>query len=146
MPDEVRKKLNDTYHNMIKRCTYQKCNHYKWYGAEGKKVCNEWLGQNGFHRFAEWALSHGYKEGLQIDRIDNNGDYSPDNCRFVTCKENNRNKRNNHRVTINGITKTLIEWCEIYGIPDRIVRARISVRGWNDVKAITTPRLRNRKG
>ena len=137
--------LYDSYHNMIKRCTNENCDHYKWYGGEGKTVCDEWLGENGFLVFSEWALSHGFKEHLQIDRIDNSKGYSPDNCRWVTNKENSRNRRSNHLVTIDGETKTLIEWCETYGISDQVVRARISSLGWDDIKAITTPKLRNGK-
>lgn len=138
-------KLYDCYHNMKKRCYNKNCDHYKYYGAESKGICDEWLGKDGFKRFAEWAMANGYKDGLQIDRIDYNLGYSPQNCRWVTSKENGRNKRNNHYITINGETKTLIEWCEIYKIPYSRVSARIGKLKWDVVKALTTPVLRRRE-
>lgn len=138
-------KLYDCYNNMKRRCYDKHCDHYKWYGGEGKKICDEWIGNHGFENFSQWALSHGYEDGLQIDRKDNLLGYSPDNCRWVTAKVNCRNKRNNHYVTINNETKTLVEWCEYYGISERLVRSRISHCKWDVIKAITTPRLRNRR-
>ena len=136
-------KLYDCYNNIKKRCYDKNCDHYKWYGAEGKGLCIEWLGEHGFEHFSEWAFENGYKEGLQIDRIDNSKGYSPDNCRWATRKINCRNKRNNHVATINGETKTLAEWCEIYNIDEHIVRSRITKLHWDEVRAITTPKLRN---
>lgn len=81
-------------------CMKQRCNNpnqraYKWYGAKGIKVCEEWL--NDFTAFQKWAYNNGYKEGLSIDRIDPTKDYSPDNCQWITLSENvakmNRNKK-----------------------------------------------------
>lgn len=132
-----------TYNNMKKRCFYEGCDHYKWYGGENKTVCKEWLGENGFKNFFEWAINNGYTDELTIDRIDNTKGYSPDNCRWVTPKQNCRNKRNNHLITIDGETKTLVEWCEQYNISETVVRSRIRI-GWDDIKSITTPKLRNR--
>ena len=69
------------------------------------------------HRaFKKWSLAHGYRVGLEIDRIDNNGNYEPRNCRWVTRKENLRNTSRTRWFTINGITKSLPEWCEIYNV------------------------------
>lgn len=136
-------KLYITYNNMKKRCYDINSDHYKWYGEEGKTICEEWIGKNGFINFSKWAFSNGYSEDLTIDRIDNTKGYSPDNCRWVTMKQNCRNKRNNHLITIDGETKTLVEWCEQYNISETVVRSRIRI-GWDDVKSITTPKLRNR--
>lgn len=138
-------RLYDIYHNMKKRCYNSHSDHYKWYGAENKGICEEWLGKNGFKSFAEWSLSHGYNDSLTIDRKDNTKGYSPDNCRWVTPKQNCRNKRNNHYVTISGETKTLSEWAEVYGISFAAISARINKLGWDDVKAITTPLLRKKR-
>lgn len=138
-------RLYDIYHNMKKRCYNSHSDHYKWYGAENKGIYEEWLGKDGFKHFADWALSHGYNDSLTIDRKDNSKGYSPDNCRWVTPKQNCRNKRNNHYTTINGETKTLSEWSEIYGIPYSAISARINKLGWDDVKAITTPLLRKKR-
>lgn len=73
------------------RCYDDKCKDYKHYGGRGITVCDEWL--NGFQAFYDWAMSHGYADNLSIDRIDNEKGYSPDNCRWVTASEQNKNRR-----------------------------------------------------
>ncbi len=86
---------------MIERCLREKHQQYRHYGGRGIKICDDWLHQNdGYSNFKEWALTSGWQHGLQLDRIDNNGNYEPSNCRFVTKKDNARNKRNN--VVYNG--------------------------------------------
>lgn len=74
------------------RCKNPNGSRYYTYGARGITVCAEWDGS--FSKFKDWAMGNGYAKGLQIDRIDNNGNYEPGNCRFTTLKENNRNKCN----------------------------------------------------
>jgi len=101
------------WQSMRQRCNNPNRTKYKDYGARGIKVCDEW--QNA-ETFAKWANENGYQPGLQIDRIDNNGDYSPENCRFVTPRENSRNRRNTKYLTLNGETKSVAEWCEIVNI------------------------------
>lgn len=133
-------KLYDVYNNMKKRCYDSKSDHYKWYGAENKGICEEWLGKDGFIVFSDWALKNGYEDGLEIDRKDNSKGYSPDNCRWVTSKQNCRNKRNNHLITIGEETKALAEWCEIYNAPYSRVSWRVQ-KGWDALKALTTPAL-----
>jgi len=98
--------------NMIARCNKPQKEHYERYGGRGIKVCDEW---HDVSIFAEWAYSHGYEPGLQIDRINNDGNYCPSNCRFVTHKQNSRNTSINKYLTINGETRCLSEWAEIYG-------------------------------
>lgn len=90
---------------------------YKNYGARGVKVCKEW--KESFESFYRWSLSNGYCEDLTIDRIDVNGDYCPENCRWATKTEQQRNKRNTIKVTLFGIEKPLAEWCEILNIKYR---------------------------
>lgn len=83
---------------------------YKHYGARGIKMCDDW--KNDFMTFYNWAMSNGYKEGLTIDRIDVNGNYEPNNCRWVDIKTQSNNKRNNIYLAYGGKTQTLKEWAE----------------------------------
>ena len=84
---QTRTRLYYVWQNMINRCENAKTRAYKNYGGRGIMVCSEW---HDAATFFKWALSHGYKEGLTIDRIDNNGNYEPDNCQFITKSENSR--------------------------------------------------------
>lgn len=95
--------------SMKNRCENSNRPKYKDYGGRGISVCEEW---HDAKTFCKWALENGYEEGLQIDRIDVNGNYEPSNCRWVTPKENSRNRRNTVYLTINGETKSVVEWCE----------------------------------
>ena len=97
---EYRTKNQHSYNNLYRRYLDMKgrcynpnnCN-YKYYGGRGIKVCNEWLGKNGYKHFEEWALQNGYKKELSLDKINNNDNYSPNNCRWVTKRIQNINKR-----------------------------------------------------
>lgn len=109
--------LYSVYDNIIKRCYKHEDSSYKFYGAIGIKVCDEWL--NDRNSFYKWALLHGYETGLQIDRLDSNGNYEPNNCRFVTAKENMRNKRNNRLIYHNGVQYVFSEFCEKFNISNR---------------------------
>ena len=109
-----RNRIRGIWQGMKERCLNSKCRSYKNYGERGISICNEWL---DFENFYEWALSSGYEDTLQIDRIDNDGNYEPNNCRWVTPKENARNKRTNRLLTINDETKCVCEWCEETDFP-----------------------------
>lgn len=106
-------RLYGTWKTMMHRCYDPKRERYKDYGGRGITVCNEWHDPNSF---INWSYTHGYQDGLQIDRVDNDRGYSPDNCRWVTAKENSRNRRNTVRLTINGETKSVAEWTETIDI------------------------------
>ena len=135
-----RRRLHDVLRMAKKRCEDPSCEFYHNYGARGIKVCDEWQGSDGLDRFYRWAMSHGYKKGLTLDRIDNNKGYSPDNCQFVTMKYQSNNKRNNVYVTIGGVTKTLTEWCDFYNVPYSRVRVRYNAMGWDIEDALFTPK------
>lgn len=85
-----RTRLYTIYHRMKNRCNNSK---NTYYGGRGITICNEWLGEEGYRVFKDWALSHGYADNLEIDRRNTNGNYEPSNCRFVTHKQNCQNRR-----------------------------------------------------
>jgi hypothetical protein len=96
---------------------------YLHYGGRGIKVCRQW--KHKAERFIEWASSNGWEKGLQIDRIDNNKGYSPENCRIVTRKENMNNTRRNITLEYNGEVKTLTEWANCLKINSATLHSRI---------------------
>lgn len=132
--------LYSRYRKIKERCYDQNNKSYYRYGGRGIKMCNEWL--HSFEAFKTWALENGYSPELAIDRIDNNGDYSPDNCRFVTLAENNQNRRTTRFFTINGETKNLTQWCKERGLNFHTVLCRLR-RGWDIEKALNEPTIKN---
>lgn len=131
-------RLYEIWRAMKKRCHLKTHIHYKNYGGRGIVVCDEW--KNDSKTFFEWALSNGYRDDLTIDRIDNNGNYEPSNCRWVSVKTQCRNTRKNHLITYNGETRCLIEWSELTGIKHTTIDERLK-RGWTVEQALTIPTL-----
>ena len=141
---EAHTRLHDLWCSMRQRCTERGAEKNVYYDR-GISVCEEW---QQYEVFRDWALSNGYdpnaKRGVTtIDRIDNEKGYSPDNCRFVTQKENSRNKRNTIYVTIDGKTMPMVEAAELYGKDPQLARARIC-RGWEPERALMTPPRKGR--
>jgi hypothetical protein len=101
-----------------------RCARQKHYFDRGITVCDEWL--NDFQAFYDWAISHGYADDLTIDRIDVNGNYCPENCRWATTKEQQNNTRKNRLITYNGETNTLSEWAEKLEINYSTLRSRLN--------------------
>lgn len=134
--------LNLRYRHMKERCNNPNSKSYSRYGGRGIKVCEEWA--NDYQTFEDWCYSHGYEKDLAIDRIDNDGDYSPDNCRFVTLKENNQKRRTTRYFTIDGETKNLQQWCDYYGINRGTVNTRLQ-HGWPIEDALTRPLVSNER-
>ncbi len=136
-PNKGRTKPSRLYRmwtNMGTRCNNPNNRAYHRYGGRGIRICDEW---HSFKQFEKWALSNGYREGLTIDRIDNDKGYSPDNCRFVTYRENNQNRGNNRNVTYNGVTKCVTQWARELGIGQTVLCYRLN--HWSVEEAFTRP-------
>lgn len=121
--DKDRERLRRIWKNMKQRCYNPNFPDYCRYGARGIRICNEWI--NNFQAFYEWALSHGYTSNLTIDRVNNNGNYEPNNCQWITSSDQNYNKRTNKYLIYNGISKAKTEWAEILGIKPQSLDYRI---------------------
>jgi hypothetical protein len=121
---------------MQQRCYNPAHKAYKNYGGRGITICNEWL--NNSKSFFDWAIKAGYREGLTLDRIDNNGNYSPENCRWATMKEQQNNRRNNHLYFIEGVGNTIGEWATSLNISVNTLFKRLKM-GWSEEKTFTTP-------
>ena len=139
-------RLYAIWSSIKQRCCNEGDKSYKNYGGRGIKMCNEWL---DYSNFRDWAYNNGYDKNAQtnkctIDRIDNNGNYEPDNCRWVDRKEQNKNKRNNHLITFNNETKTLLEWAKEYSINPFTLLNRINA-GWDIKKALNKKVARYKK-
>lgn len=121
-----------------RRCNNTNCNAYKIYGARGIKICDEWSNINGFDNFYNWSMDNGYSDALTIDRIDVNGNYEPDNCRWATMEEQGNNRRDTKKYVIDGESHTITEWSKISGISKVNIRWRIK-SGWDIKKAVFKP-------
>lgn len=108
-----RTKLYYVWQGMINRCERESHKSYSDYGAKGISVCEEWHNPEVFF---EWAINNGYKEGLEIDRIETTGNYCPRNCRWISRAINANNKSNNKLIVHNGEEKTLAEWARYYNV------------------------------
>ena len=117
------------YMEILKRLKHNA--HYK-----EVKMCDEWL--NDFMKFYEWSMENGYRENLTIDRIDNTKGYSPDNCRWVTLKEQANNRTNNKKVNYKGETLTLAQLADKYNLPHYIVYDRYKY-GWSIDEIVNKP-------
>ncbi|HDR4589362.1 hypothetical protein JC777_00225 (plasmid) [Bacillus cytotoxicus] len=126
--------------NMKSRCYNENIPNFKNYGGRGIAVCNEW--RNDFTSFLNWSLENGYKNDLLIDRIDNNGNYEPTNCRWTTRKQQNLNRRNNRLVTIDGVTRSFSEWADDFGISRSTALCRVQA-GKTEQEALITPVIKN---
>lgn len=100
-----------------------KATHMKYYRKNNVKCCDEW---NDYENFRNWALENGYEENLTLDRIDNNGDYSPNNCRWANVYVQANNRNTNTLVTVNGETKTISEWAKEKNINYSTLRSRVN--------------------
>lgn len=132
--------LYGTWKQMLNRC--ENPNHIKYYryGARGVKVCDDW---HDFWKFVNWSDSVGGRpEGCTLDRIDNNGNYEPSNCRWATSFQQSINKSSTHILEYNGEKKSIAEWSIETGLSWDLIWSRVS-SGWSAEKALTTPIIQN---
>ena len=129
-------RLHGIWNGMKCRCYNKNSTSYKYYGARGIGLCDEW--KNDFKAFYEWSIINGYKEDLTIDRIDPNGDYEPLNCRWVDMNTQNNNRRDSVIIEYNGKSQTLSQWAKELNINYATLRNRINQLGWSIEKAFTT--------
>lgn len=118
----TQKRIYTIYNSMLARCNNPKSISYKYYGAKGITVCNEW--ENSFKAFVEWSVSNGYNDTLSIDRIDNSKGYCPSNCRWIPLCEQAQNKTTTVKYTHNGETHNLKEWCNILNFNYVLAKSR----------------------
>lgn len=126
-------KIYSIWNAMNMRCTKPSQDMYEHYGGRGIKVCDRW--KHSFDNFYS-DIGKFYEPGLSIDRIDPDGDYTPDNCRWANAELQANNTTRNRWITVNGITKTLSQWSKITGINRRTIAARIDIQGLSPKEAI----------
>lgn len=130
-------KLYDIWYGAYRRCHDPRRKDYPKYGGRGIKMCQAW--RNDFKSFESWALAHGYKDGMTLDRICNNRGYEPGNCRWISERQQAYNRKTNRYITIDGETHTLEEWARIKGMGPDVIKHRES-RGWSIEDAIMVPK------
>ncbi len=128
----------NVWQSMLQRCNNSNNKDYINYGGRGIKVCEDWL---EYINFYNWSIENGYCEGVSIDRINPNGDYEPFNCRWITNKEQQNNKRNNIHILYEGKILTLTELAEITNINREVLEMRY-IRGDRDERLIRLVRKR----
>jgi hypothetical protein len=127
--------LYRVWSSMKRRCFNSNDESYKNYGARGIVVCSKWM---VFKEFYIWAINNGYARGLTIERVDNDGNYDPSNCKLVPLKEQSKNRRSNHWIKHNGETKIMSQWAIDLNINYGTLKDRLH-RGWTIKKALETP-------
>ena len=131
-----RTRLHNIWKNMRQRCNNPNKPDYKYYGGKGVRVTSRW---DDYSTFEKWSIENGYTDALTIDRIDTNGDYCPENCRWVSRTEQSRNMSKNRIIIYNGESHCLSEWGEILGISPKVLGQRINAYGWSIERAFNTP-------
>lgn len=126
-------RLYHIWNGMKQRCANPRAISYKYYGAKGVSVCDEW---QSFLGFCSWALENGYADGLTLDRINSRGNYEPQNCRWATPKQQQNNISYNRLLTFDGKTLNITQWSELTGISRHALYHRVH-RGWDTERILT---------
>ena len=145
-PNSIKHGLSNTklyivFKAMKQRCYNKNCKDYSEYGNRGIIIYQEWL--NDYTNFHSWALNNGYKEGLYIDRINNNGNYEPSNCRWISNKENTNNTRKNNHILYKNKIYTIQQFAEFCKISRTTLVSRLKL-GWNLDKIVKTKPAKGR--
>ena len=135
-------RLYNVWRGVIDRCCNRNSKYYSRYGGRGISICEEW--RHDYSKFREWALSTGYDDKARkyectLDRVNNDGGYYPENCRWVNMKGQCNNRSSNHRITYNNVSHTISEWSRITGVRKDTLRRRIFKYGWSVERALTEP-------
>lgn len=141
---ESHTKMYYVWSEMINRCHNKNNKNYHQYGRRSIHVCDEW--RNNYANFSKWAKSNGYKENLTLDRKNNNLGYSPENCQWVSWKEQQNNKRNNRKFIVDGKEYSIAELAKKAGLSYSTIYSRLCSRKpskiiWTAKKASETPKL-----
>lgn len=134
------KRLLRIYYAMLHRCYNKNDSCYHHYGGRGISVCDEW--KNDYFTFKKWALDNGYNDNLTIDRLDHNGNYEPNNCKWATWTEQQNNKSNNKYLTYKGETKTLAQWCRELNLNYARTKARLNTCNMSVEDAFELPKYK----
>ena len=126
--------LYATWNKIVARCALPTCTGYQNYGGRGITVCDRWM---DFWNFVADMAPR--PAGMTIDRIDNDGPYNPENCRWASNETQGRNRRTNRLIEVGGKVMTLTDWAEQSGIPHSSICSRLR-RGWSESDAVTRPR------
>jgi len=127
-------RLHNIWRGIKQRCYNPNRDSYMQYGGRGITMCNEW--KDSFESFYDWSMENGYSDDLSIDRIDNDGNYEPGNCRWATKEEQANNRTTSANLTLNEETHTIAEWTRITGLSKATIEGRLK-RGWTVEKALT---------
>ena len=136
-------RIYQTWASMKSRCYNPKNRSYKDYGGRGIKVCGEWI--NNFECFYDWAVKSGYSDSLTIERINVDGDYCPDNCKWLPKSEQANNRKSCIVISYQGKTQNLSQWCKELGLDYKRVNNRIVKLGMTFEEAITKPVQTNKR-
>ncbi len=136
-------RLYDIWRAMRQRCSNPKCINFSRYGGRGIRVCDEW--DKDFNSFYGWSMENGYDDMLTLDRIDVNGWYTPENCRWASYKSQANNKTNNRVLEFDGVSHSLSEWSDITGISTSTIYARLK-SGWSVERTLSEPAEKGKNG
>lgn len=136
-------RLYRIWSGIIDRCTHRRATLSHHYMDSGIHICDEW--RHNFMAFYNWALANGYSDNLSIDRIDNNGNYCPENCRWANDRQQANNKSNNIIVTNNGVTHTAAEWCRLLGLNYKTFKSRLYTRHLSPFESLFLPVKRGKR-